>query len=71
MVVLAGYARPDFSGYYTATGSIGFILLLAEYTVLTYLVMTPLPRHVLGVLGFLLLVHGLNGKRVDKKIKRQ
>ncbi|WP_152419812.1 hypothetical protein [Natrialba hulunbeirensis] len=71
MVILAGYARPDFSGYYTGTSSIGFILLLAEYTVLTYLVMSPLPRHGLGVLGFLLLAHGLNGKRVDKKIQRQ
>lgn len=71
MVVLAAYAQPDFSGYYTATGSIGFILLLAEYTVLTYFVNTPLPRHGLGILGILLLLHGLNGKRKDKKIQRQ
>jgi len=68
---MAGYAQPDFSGYYTATGSIGFILLLAEYTVLTSLVMSPLPRHVLGIIGFGFLLHGLRGKRVDKKIERQ
>ena len=71
MIVMAGYPQPDFSGYYTATGSIGFILLLAEYTVLSYVIVSPLPKHTLGVMGIIFLAHGLYGKRKDKKIQRQ
>lgn len=71
MVVLAGYARPDFSGYYPATASLGFILLIAEYTVVQQFVMAPLPRHGLGIIGVLFLLHGLNGLRKDKQAQHE
>lgn len=64
---MTGYPRPDFSSYFTATGSLGFILLIAEYTILKEFVTTPLPKHALGGIGLLLLLHGLYGLRKKEK----
>lgn len=72
MVLLSTGPQPDFSGYYKATGTIGFILIIAGVTTVgrTYVVI-PFPHYVLALAGVGFVLHALHGLRKDKKQQRK
>lgn len=72
MVVLSTGPQPDFSGYYKATGTIGFLLIIAGVTTIGRShVVIPFPHYVLAVIGVIFVLHALHGLRKDKKQQRQ
>lgn len=72
MVVLSTGPHPDFSGYYKATGTIGFLLIIAGVTSVGRMyVLIPFPHDVLALIGIGFVLHALHGLRKDKKQQRQ
>jgi len=69
MAPLSDLLGPDFSSYYTATGTLGFVLTVAGFTTLgrTYVI---LPYQILypliGLIGIGLIAHAVLGLRRDK-----
>lgn len=72
MVLLSTGPQPDFSGYYKATGTIGFVLIIAGITTVgrTYVVI-PFPHYFLALVGVGFVLHALHGLRKDKKQQRK
>lgn len=74
MGVLLSTPQPDFSGYYAATGSLGFILMFVGFTTIArqYLVFeNPLIYKSSGVIGIAMVLYTLYGLRKDRMYQRQ